>query len=180
MRAHRQRGASLIVVLILLAVMLLAGLSMARVGADATLIAGNTAYRDGALQASEVGLSDAFAQIQTLDGEDTDQVAAGYFASRRTDDGAGLPTGIDWAAMPSTTVDPYTVRRVVERLCTGPLPVVDAARQCVVKPGASGLESSSKAGADGFESPLGKQFRVTVNVTGPKNTQVFVQDAVIR
>jgi type IV pilus assembly protein PilX len=173
-----QRGASLLIVLILLAVLLLGGLSMARVDADSTLIAGNTAWRDAALQASEVGLSDAYAQIQALTTEEADQPAAGYFATRRAVDPAA---GIDWSAMPSTAVGPYTVRRVVERLCEGPLPLADPARQCVVAAVPSGLETSGKACSEGIDTSLaGKQYRVTVSVTGPRNTLVFVQGAVIR
>ncbi|MET0382414.1 MAG: hypothetical protein ABW032_03225 [Burkholderiaceae bacterium] len=175
----RQSGASLLVVLVLLAVLLLGSLAMARSDLTGGLIAGNTATRGTALQASEVGLADAYAQLLALTSEDTDQAGIGYFAQRQPEDASGLPTGFDWSSIASTGVGSYTVKHVIERLCTGPLPVVDAARYCVVSTQGSS-DSSTKAGAPPMPGTIGKQYRVTVSVTGPHDTQVFVQDLAVR
>ena len=61
-----QRGVTILVVLVLLAVMLLGGLAMARMTEIGTLASGNTAFREASLQASEVGLNEAYAALQAV------------------------------------------------------------------------------------------------------------------
>lgn len=183
MNASRQAGASLLIVLVLLTVLLLGSLAMARSDLVSTLIAGNVAARNAALQASEVGLADAYAQVLALGSEESNQPSIGYYATRQAEsDSSGVPD-ITWADMPSTTIGRFTVRRVIERLCTGSLPVVDPARYCVLA-GGPPLESSSKAGADALGIAVAKQYRVTVRVANEGDdlhaAEVIVQDLVVR
>ena len=58
-----QRGVTILVVLVLLSVMLLGGLALARMTEIGTLAAGNSAYREAALQASEIGLNSVYALL---------------------------------------------------------------------------------------------------------------------
>ena len=65
----------------------------------------------------------------------------------------------------------------VERLCSD-TPVVDTLRQCLVK---QVLQTeSSREGVERPDPPNTRQFRVTVRVIGPKDTQVWTQALVTK
>ena len=177
MTRRRQRGASLLLVLVLLAVTMLGGLAMARMTEAATLIAGNVTFKDSAAQASEVGINEAFERVRALTTLEQGQTGW-YFPTKMAEDAAGLPQGLDWSAAPQVQVGSYQVRYVVERLCQGPLPVVDMPRQCVVQ--RLPQTGSAKAGAEALAAPSVSQYRITVSVAGPKETQVFAQVSVVR
>ena len=67
----RQRGVTMLVVLVLLSVMLLGGLARARMTEVGALASGNSAYREASLQASEVGLNTAYEAVKALSNEET-------------------------------------------------------------------------------------------------------------
>lgn len=168
----RQRGAlTLVVVLVMLLVLLFGALAFGRITESGTLVAGNVALQERTLQASELGVNTAFAQLKTLPGEDAD-AGAWYFATPRTADADGLPSGVAWDRAPAIDADGFEVRYVVERLCTT-TPVTDAMRQCLVK--RQEVMQSRKAGSDAYDPPTGREFRVTVRVSGPRGSQSFVQ-----
>ena len=175
--SRQQRGSSLLVVLVLLTVLLVGALSMARMTESSTLIAGNISTKNGAMQASEVGVTEAFIAIQAIANVEAN-VGTWYFASQQADDAAGMPAGIDWTKAPTQAVGQFQVAYVVDRLCTAPLPVTNPNAQCVLKkmPAAG----SAKAGIEALDSPAATEYRVTVSVTGPKSTQTFVQALAFR
>jgi type IV pilus assembly protein PilX len=174
MKKH-QAGASLFIVLVLLAVMAVAALSLSRATMTSTTVAGNMSFKAAAMQASEAGLSEAFAQLQALAATDVDATkGTWYYPSPQATDAAGLPSGVTWSSVPSVTVPGgYTASYVVERLCTGTFPVADITTQCVVKRVAA--SGSAKAGTEQMDSPAAVQYRTTVYVQGPKGTNTFVQ-----
>jgi Tfp pilus assembly protein PilX len=174
---QNQKGASLIIVLVMLTVLLLGALSMARLNETSTLIAGNVAFKDSAMQASEVGISEAFANLSTIVDEEQNQ-DGWYFASMQGDDPSGLPSSVDWTKAAAVKVGTFDVRYVIERQCTGPSPILDINSKCVIKPIAT--VASAKAGQESFESAASKQYRITVFVSGSKNTQSYVQTMVVR
>jgi len=170
-----QRGNSIVLVLILLTVMLVGALAMARISEVATLAGGNAATSDAALQASEVGLNTGFAAVRALASEDT-ATGGWYFPTTQATDAAGIP-GVNWDNAPEVVVDNYRVRYVVDRLCSV-TPVTDALRQCLVR---QVLQTeSNREGAERPDPPNSRQFRVTVRVIGPKDTQVWTQAMVTR
>jgi Tfp pilus assembly protein PilX len=175
MRAQRQRGAAILIVLILLTVMAVAALSVARVSDTSTAVAGNLSFKAAAMQASEVGLSEGFAQLQALAAADLEATkGAWYFPVAQASNPAGLPAGVDWSAAPKVNVaGGYTASYAVERMCTGALPVTDPAVQCFLKRLPAG--GSAKAGSEQMDSPAVVQYRITISVQGPKGTQTFVQ-----
>lgn len=177
MKGSKQQGASLIIVLVMLTVLLFGALSLARLNETSTLIAGNIAFKDGGLQASEVGLSEAFNAIKTITNEEQDQ-PNWYFATLEGDDSSGIPKGIDWAKTPIVKVGAFDVHYVVERQCAGVLPVQDINAQCVIK--RIPMTASAKASFESLETAASKQFRITVFVTGPKNSKTFIQSLVVR
>lgn len=171
----RQRGNSVVLVLILLSVMLVGALAMARMAEVSTLAGGNAATSDAAMQASEVGLNTAFAAVRGMAGEEL-PLGNWYFPTARVTDSDGVPA-VSWASAPEVVVGNYSVRYVVDRLCSV-APVSDAPRQCLLK---QVLQTeSAREGAERPDPPNSRQFRVTVRVIGPKDTQVWTQAMVTR
>lgn len=171
-----ERGVTVLVVLILMSVMVLGGMSLARMTEIGTLAAGNSAFREASVQASEVGLNTAFAEVRALVNED---VAVGTWYSPitlATDAATGLPV-IDWSTLPEIVVGAYSVRYVADRVCDA-VPIADPLRQCLVKQ--IPQLSSADASKEKLDPPNAKQFRVSIRVTGPKNTQTFVQSMVTK
>jgi Tfp pilus assembly protein PilX len=168
-----QRGASLVVVLVLLMVMLLGGLSLARMTEVGALVAGNVSLKERALQASEMGVNEAFQAVQALVNNNAN-VGTWYFAQQRAVDGHGMPTGIDWATAAVIAGDsgPFEVRYIVDRMCVV-LDVDDPETQCLLKQGEN--EGSATYPPEPIDPLAGTQFRITVRITGPKEIRTFVQ-----
>jgi type IV pilus assembly protein PilX len=169
---RRQRGMTMLMVLVLMTVMLLGGMALARITEIGTLAAGNSAFREASLQASEVGLNNAFAAVRGLVDE---EVATGswYWPTIQAADTKGIPTVVNWTNTPQITVGSYTVTYAVERLCSV-TPVSNSLVQCLVKEQPSKIESA-RPNDDPLESPNSHQFRITVRVVGPKDTETWIQ-----
>lgn len=174
-----QKGTSLVVVLGLLSVMLIGVASIARMSEANTLIAGNVASKDISLQASEVGVSTAYAAIRALADPNTGNPAWYFPTYAKSNDlkngvDTSLPQFIDWNnnTLTKTVINGYTVRYVVERFCSV-TPVTDKGNQCMIKRAFNG--NSGKSGTEDLESPPGTEYRITVNVQGPKESSTFVQ-----
>lgn len=173
-----QEGVTMVVVLILLTVMLLGGMALARMTEVGTLAAGNAAFRESAVQASEVGINTAFTAATALANENANN-GGWYFATTQADDAQGLPT-INFDAAPEVVVGAYSVRYAVDRQCTGVMPVTDPMRQCLVKVAIDPNKPESNDGSKKLDPAMTRQFRITVRVTGPKDTRVWVQALVNR
>ncbi len=171
-----RRGVTMLMVLLLLSVMLLGGLALARITEIGSLASGNSAYREASLQASEVGVNTAYAAVKTLAAEEAN-AGNWYWASIQAVDGSGLPN-VAWATAPEVVVGSYSVRYVVERMCSQ-ANVTDTLRQCLVKQIPQTPESQVY-GKDALDPPNSRQFRITVRVLGPKDTQTWVQSLVTK
>lgn len=171
----RQQGVTMLVVLVLLSVMLLGALALARITEIGTLASGNSSYREASLQASEVGINTAYLAVRALASEES---AAGtwYWPTTQAVDANGLPT-VDIESAPEVVVGNYRVRYIVDRLCTT-APVTNTLQQCLVKQ-VPQLETS-KVGEESVDPPNSRQFRLTVRVTGPKDTQTWIQSLVTK
>jgi type IV pilus assembly protein PilX len=174
-RRQTQRGVTMIMVLLLLSVMLLGGLALARITEIGTLASGNGAYREASLQASEVGVNTAFASVRALANEDSN-TGNWYWATLQAADAAGIPN-IDWDSAPEIVVGNYRVRYAAERMCTV-TPVADTLRQCLVKMEPQG--ESADPNAPKLDPQNARQYRITVRVFGPKDTQTWVQSLVTK
>jgi len=171
--ARARRGVTILVVLLLMSVMVLGGMALARMTEIGTLATGNNAAREVSLQASEVGINTAYLATQALASEESN-VGNWYWATTQTTDANGIP-GIAWGSAPELTVGSYSVRYAVERLCST-APVTDTLRQCLVRQVPQ--VSSSRVGHEEVDPPNTRQFRITVRVTGPKDTETWVQTLV--
>ncbi len=174
-RQPRQRGVTMLVVLVLMTVMLMGGIALARMTEIGTMAAGNSLFREVSLQASEVGLNNAFAQVSALPDESLD-TGGWYWSTPQPVDTEGVPT-INWAGVPATNVGAYDVRVVAERLCSVAA-VTDRLAQCLVAQ--KSLPTSAAADTPTLDPPNATQYRITARVLGPKGTLTWVQALMTR
>lgn len=194
-RCGKQRGAVLFIALIALVALTLAGLALMRSVDTSTLIAGNFAFKQTTLNATDVGIETAAAALPTIIATTLDAnvtPAAGsvspnywYYATMRELDSNGMPTtkelgttgtavAIDWSGVPTAaTVNGQSVQLVIDRLCQGPAPVTDVAGRCYADAIAGG--GSKKAGSIVFSVSQAVYYRATVRVSGPRGTVSTVQ-----
>ncbi|MBU6459598.1 MAG: pilus assembly protein PilX [Proteobacteria bacterium] len=165
---------TLFIALIALVTMTLAVIALIRSVDTANTIAGNMAFRQAAREVSDTGIEAAYSALPNIlaTSEEAD-IPNEYFATMQPVDANGVPTTVNWQNVPSTNESGYAVQYIIERLCNGPLPVTDIQTQCLSDP--NGANGSNKAGAIVFSSSNRIYYRVTVRVTGPRNTMSMAQ-----
>jgi type IV pilus assembly protein PilX len=204
-RFGRQRGAALFIALIALIALTLAGLALVRSVDTSNLIAGNFAFRQAALHANDVGVENAVTYLLALrNGCATNREAmnqnlpanctAGacrYYASMR-DEARGMPSGseigtsprvaIDWNAtnLAATQVgNGFSVQYVIDRMCQTNNPGDEVLVNCFTGPRPQGNSNSADNPTSSKYAACDDQietfYRVTVRVTGPRNTLSMVQ-----
>lgn len=192
---RRERGVVLMIALIVLVALTLAGLSMVRTVDTSSTIAGNFAFRQAALSATDAGVEAAFG---VLSGAAANGVAANapdtlvankYYPVMQPTDANGIPTGVTWASAYSLADVPagvtavtvptgYDVRFVIERMCTGTYPVIDIAGKCVNERVSDASGGSVGIGRPRFTGATKTNYRVTVRVEGPRGTLSMAQAVV--
>jgi len=175
-RMQTQRGMSLIIVLVVLAMVLVGALAMLRSSEVSSLVAGNVSFKEAATQATDIGISDAARALDAMTNVDSN-IANVYFATRQAEDSYGLPTTVNWSVVPASAVGNYSVQHVVERLCQT-TPVTDPLADCMVRDAEA--PGSNKAGSPEYKNPASVYYRITVRVTGPKSASAFVQALVLK
>jgi type IV pilus assembly protein PilX len=180
---HSQSGLTVVVVLVLLSIMLVGALSLARMSEIGTLAAGNVANKESSLLASEAGLTAAFNAVKLLNDTTAKEDAGGwYYATQQAVTTNGLPK-VNFTAAPSFKVnDRYTVRFVVDRMCSvKDIPIGEVLRHCLVRFDAKQARNGNKADDTLKPEPAAAiQYRVTVRVTDEKGGQTWVQSLVTR
>lgn len=169
--ARSQRGATLLIVLFMLAVMTFGGLMYAGLSFVNTQLAGNLARNEASVQAADIGIATAFDELKALP-DDSANAGGWYFATRLTDDADGLPQNIDWDAARALPLGAYSVRYVVERHCRT-TPVTDELNDCLLSQ--SALEIRDAGSDEPIAPPSLRTYRVTVRVSGPKNSLSWTQ-----
>ncbi len=175
----QQRGMTMLMVLVLIAVMLLGGLALARMTEASYLISGNVSGKDASVHAAEVGWNAAYTQIKALTNENAN-AGGWYWASQQpTDASTGIPNTINFDATPTVAggVGRYTVTYAVDRICSVAAMTV-ASRECLVKQ-ADVLEDRSFDAPD-YQPKNSRQFRITVRVTDQRGTQTWTQSLVTK
>jgi type IV pilus assembly protein PilX len=168
----REQGSALALVLVVVVVLILGALAAIRSTETASLVAGNSAFKEATQQAADLGINAGFSYALALS-DPEEAVANKYFPLRQKEDAYGLPKTIDWDEVSETTAQNYKIQFVVERLCTGTLPVTNTLSQCVTE--TAPAAGSNKLGAEVYESPPTTVFRVTVRTRGPKNSESYTQ-----
>lgn len=169
MNLKQQRGTVLIMSILMLTILLIGSAALIRSSGSNATIAGNIAFKQVATSVAGVGLEIA-SNILTNIADHEITVHNQYYAASQEVDENGLPSNVDWSEVPSTAVQNYNVQYVIERLCTGALPVNDATTQCNV----GAISNTKIIGAPVYQE-VTQYYRVTVRVTGPKSTNAFIQ-----
>jgi type IV pilus assembly protein PilX len=184
----RQRGVVLVFALIALVALMLAGVAIVRSVDTGNLISGNMAFRQAALQSSDIGVEAAFIALPTIVSSSKDaNISNQYFALRQPTDSSGVPTSVNWAnvscrnnlnAVVTCSDQEYQVKYIIDRMCdqqtNNSTTVTDVQGYCFAD------ISSGKGGSKGvlsevFSSADAIYYRATVQVTGPRNTVAYVQ-----
>ena len=175
LKYQSQQGAVLIMSVIVLTILLIANASLMRVNEASTMVAGNIAMREIVASTGDVGVDIAVTSLNAVGNKEVG-IPNRYFATQQPADANGLPTTIDWNTIPTTAVQNLNVQFVLERLCSGAMPVADFNTQCTVGPALTMV--SNKAGSVPLTSEA-VYYRATVRVTGPRNSLSFIQ-AILR
>lgn len=208
MARRAQAGMVMIVALIILIAMTLGGLALVRSTDTANLIAGNMAFQQAATHSADSGVEAAVAwlesaKIAAATGLDNNIPAAGY-AANATPVPADQTGEVFWNALSASGVcflpmasastcsaapgvaneAGNTVSFMIQRLCgsTG----TATGNDCAVAPGLASASpdnsgESLEAGGDILAQEAASTalyYRITVRVSGPRNTLSFVQATV--
>lgn len=191
-RARRERGIVLVIVLIMLASMTLAAISLFRAVDTTVLIAGNLAFKQTTIMGTDAGIQDSIGVVSGFGaGILNNGGAAGYIPNQQNFDFTATdPTvpDFDWdnclAAVPATCRQMTdgagnTVLWVMHRMCE--LPGSPLAVNCVrgTTDGTTGGLQGASQGNAGTGGPLARTtqiyYRITTRVTGPRNTVSYAQ-----
>lgn len=182
----KQKGVVLIIALIALVAMTLAAIALVRAHSAGSLIAGNLAFKQDTLQATdrafEMALDWMAANLAAT--QETD-VPNQYFALKQQEDGLGVPITIDWTNVPcrDNAGNPIAcnlvaagadrIQYVIDRLCQGALPVTDRDTNCVQDMATGG--GTKRAGVAVFAGTGMIYYRVTARVEGARGTTTMAQ-----
>ena len=183
-----QRGAILFIALIVLVAMSLAGLALMRGVDTGSLIASNLAFRQSATAAGDLGIEAGRNWLMANGGATlyTDIPGSAYYSTFQTNvdlvGGDTTKTPFDWSTAASAGTDAAgnQVSYVIQRLCE--IPGDPASVSCIRAEGTTGTSSGTHGAASyggyAISAPTGAFYRITVRVTGPRNTVSFVQATV--
>lgn len=189
--ARRQRGAALIFTLVALIILLAGGVAAVRSMNSNLNNAGNLAFRRDLINQGEEAVAKALAAVfpQGAAATGTAMTAVNYSPIPLPANAQGIPLALlsdtefvknGRAAndLPGRTND-VKIRYVIERLCTVASETAsNEDNPCVAFSRNSGGGSDHLR--DGAKPPVEPVYRVTARVTGPRNTQVFIQSAISR
>lgn len=198
-RALKQRGLVLFLALMALVVLSLAAVALIRSVDTSTLIAGNLAFKQAATTSADAGIDAAIAQLVTMRDSNgtknvlndnthtfniTDTAARpGYFSN--ADPALNLTADATWDdvnnVLVGTDASGNTVRYIIQRMCRTANVAIQTA-DCLFSTTTDDTGGQQikfpKDICDGPGCPVPgqtPQVRVTVRVTGPKNTISYVQ-----
>lgn len=179
----QQRGTVLFIALIVLVAMTLAGIGMVRSVDTGNVVAGNLAFKQATLNASDLGVETGFNWLVANAGGVTlnaDNAANGYYSAPTPADST-----IDWFNLASwagavcmngcaADVMGNTTRYIIHRLC--PATGATNGQVCAIASNTVAAGGSSKAvGATTFTQTNMVYYRVMSRVDGPRNTASVVQ-----
>lgn len=189
MRRH-ERGVVLLFCLIVLLILLAGGVAVVR-SMDASLTgAGNIAFKRDMVNQGEQALSSVLTKFRSggslVSATDADLKTENYKASVLTTNAQGIPTALltdtAFAAVGTTTKDltggtpDVKIRYLIERMCSaaGAASSTNCVQSAAAPAGGTAGPQPPPA------PPTATVYRVTVRVTGPRDTQVFLQSSLTR
>jgi type IV pilus assembly protein PilX len=189
---HSQRGTMLIIALIVLVAMTLAGIATMRSVDTATIMAGNIAFRQSALNAADQGIQAGYALLQTPsplskldnDGDQWNPPVVGYFSSAPAvePDWMNPNAWLGAATLNGGTADAAgnVVSFVIHRLCSlANTKVTGAGQQCGSTLSTAALtregEDNFRLSGGEFTSQPQPHYRITARAVGPRQSVAVVQ-----
>lgn len=186
----KQRGLVLFVALIALVAMSLAAAALVRSVDSGVLVAGNLAFKQSAVASAESGIAQAYRYInENASTLGTGNGANGYYAT--FNDALDLKGYSTWATardVPASLDDKTgnEAKYIIQRMCTVESMTDDEMPgKCMVGTGNARAKSKGAlcegggSGCGGYDAAGGSTntpvYRVTVRVTGPKNTTSYLQ-----
>ena len=183
---RRERGVVLIFCLIVLVILLTGGVAVVRSMNSSLFSAGNLAFKRDLLNQGEQAVSFVLARFQgsgalaTSASTQSDNAALNYKASQLATNAQGIPNAMlgndtafaavgTGADLTGATSD-VRIRYVVDRLCSAA--GVPTSNTCVQ---AKSAPTGGTAGTGGISVTTSSVYRLTIRVTGPRDTQVFMQ-----
>jgi len=181
----RERGVVLMIALIVLVALTLAGLSMVRSADTGSVIAGNLAFRQASVQATDAAVEQAYTDLTNIYLKTPESGVANKYVSSSAalaTDASGVPTAApadpgQWPPVTGVTLPSgYTARYFVERLCIGTgAPITDIPGKCITERAGEAQGGSQKVGSPVFAGAVKVNYRVTVRVAGPRNSLSIAQ-----
>lgn len=172
---RKQQGAVLFIALIVLVAMTLAGIGMLRSVDTGNLIAGNLAFKQSTLNASDLGIETAFQWLLTQAGTtalDSHNTANGYYAAPPANDNTVDWTDINnWTGsiVMSTDAAGNTTRYIIHRLCPTVGSVTGQVCAINTTSGSAGGGSLS-VGSTVFTGTNSVYYRIMSRADGPRNS----------
>jgi type IV pilus assembly protein PilX len=197
---RRQRGVVLLIALIVLVAMTLAGIGMMRSIDSGTLVAGNIGFREAAVATADTGVESARTWLlANMNNLQADVPASGYYSTRQDSlDITGNMTegghdGVNWGGSdPTQLVTAYSLGSVdasggsvfylIHRLCSQPGAISGVTNQnCAISSiqQSGSTQASPTYSAYALTTQVQVYYRITVRVTGVKNTVSYVQAIVL-
>jgi type IV pilus assembly protein PilX len=192
----RQSGMVLIVALVILVAMTLAAVALVRSVDTSNVIAGNLAFQQAAVHSADTGIEDAIDWLQarttgtTLENDDSthgyaangsDPAMAPAFALGQTWDSHWQTQAARvYTLTPAGDFDAAhnVVQYIIDRLCRNAGGKTTGA-SCSASPAVQVAQGNSEeAGEVQLNAPSVVYYRITVRVSGPRNTVSYVQTVV--
>ncbi len=182
----RQRGVVLLYALIAMVILMISGLALIRAMGGALAVSGNFALRRDLLNQAEIGISAAKANfaaggaLASASSRANGVKTAANYSDTTLPDQNGIPTALlddtQFAAVGNVNNDQpgsynVSIRYVIDRLCntTGAPTLTNCA--AYKTGGDKGDNNNTQTAGTAFQ-PV---YRITVRVTGPKNSITFLQ-----
>lgn len=186
---RKEQGVVLIIALIVLVAMTLAAVALIRTVDISTQISGNLAFRQSGVQAADAGVELARRWLMTAGINSLNNNSGKSYYATSNGGGTGNPpifdpTSFDWTGTVATAQDSSgnTSNYVIHRMCDQPLAPSDPNANCFMAPGSASGSSNRIKGSDDFKcigstctASTNPYYRITVRVTGPKNTVTYIQ-----
>lgn len=181
--AAKQKGLVLFIALIALVVMSLAAAALIRSVDSGVLVAGNLAFKQSAIMSADTGVANAYTFINGNAAIlDNDATVDGYYPV--LDDTMVLSNSSNWDSthsfpVPADIADHSgnNTRYILQRMCRSTGAVTTS--NCLVGVGNSAANSKGSKSYGVYQNATGSAnavvYRVTVRVTGPKNTISYLQ-----
>lgn len=187
-KLKKEKGMVLIFALVILAAMIIAVLALLRTNDTSNSLTTNMLLKEGALISGNNGLEEAINTLNSMGTVDlrTNHPDKGYYSTGQTT--LNLKTGINWEGsgngvlakrLPKDDLQ-NNVSYIIHRMCETAGPVETSG--CVTNLQAGGSELSSKGGSGltPLSGTVNVYYRITVKVTGPKDTEGYLQAMVYR